>query len=284
MAKNKPRLVGATKDGRAEIYHAGANTLLKWLHRRERKFRLIFCDPPFNIGRDYGSGIRDNLAHETYAAWTRRWLDLAIKVLDDDGALWVNVFDNIAAEIVCHMKQRGYHMPRWVIWHYRFGQCQSANFIQSHQHGLLFCRDPEHKCIDVSGVLEPSDRATKYADHRTTGKKKGVDGMRPPLDVWQGDGFSRITGNNRERWRSPERPNGHDNQLPVRYLKRVILALTREGDSVLDPCVGSGTTALAARALGRNVVGGDLSLESAVSAFRRVRSSAQNAIVRESAA
>lgn len=266
------------------MYKGGAIRLMNRLKAEGRKFHLIFSDPPFNIGRNYGSGVRDDLPHKQYADWTRQWLAGAIDILTDDGAIWVNVYDNIAAEIVCYMKERGMHMPRWVIWHYRFGQCQAGNFIQSHQHGLLFCRDPKHRNLDVSGVLEPSDRASKYNDPRTKGKKQGVDGMRPPLDVWQGDGFSRITGNNKERWRSRFRPNGHDNQLPIRYIKRVITTLTREGDHVLDPFVGSGTTVLVAHTMGRHAVGGDLSPASAASALLRVRSAKQQALVLDSPA
>lgn len=282
MPTKPPTIAGKSVDGRAVIYRSGAIPLLTHLRETRRKFHLIFADPPFNIGRDYGVGVRDDLPVNEYAEWTCRWLDSAISVLAPDGALWVNVYDNIAAEIVVHMKRRGLLMPRWVIWHYRFGQCQAGNFIQSHQHGLLFCRDP--KRIDISEVLEPSDRASVYGDSRTRNKKKGVDGMRPPLDVWQGEGFSRITGNNSERWKSRQRPNGHDNQLPIRYLKRVITSLTRKGESVLDPFVGSGTTVLVAHTLGRVAVGGDLSVPNAASAVQRVRSKAQQQLVLESPA
>lgn len=280
MPKKTPTIAGKSADGRAVIYRSGAIPLLTHLRDTDRKFHLIFADPPFNIGRDYGVGVRDDLPDREYAQWTRLWLNNAITVLAPDGAIWVNVYDNIAADIVVHMKTLGFAMPRWVIWHYRFGQCQAGNFIQSHQHGLLFCRDP--KRIDISGVLEPSDRAAIYGDSRTKNKKKGVDGMRPPLDVWQGEGFSRITGNNSERWKSRQRPNGHDNQLPIRYLKRVVKSLTREGESVLDPFVGSGTTVLVAYTLGRIAVGGDLSVPNAASAVQRFRSKAQQQLVLES--
>lgn len=281
-ASPKPRLVGTTTDKSAVIYKSGAVPLLTHLRTQRRKFHLIFADPPFNIGRDYGAGVRDDLPFKQYAQWTRQWLDEARGVLAPDGAIWVNVFDNIAAEIVVHMKACGFLMPRWFIWHYRFGQCQAGNFIQSHQHGLLFCRDPRR--IDISGVLEPSDRATIYGDARTRNKKKGVDGMRPPFDVMQGEGFSRITGNNSERWKSRQRPTGHDNQLPIRYLKRVILSLTRKGEHVLDPFVGSGTTVLVAHTLGRQAVGGDLSAPNAASALQRVRSKKQQQLVMASPA
>lgn len=278
----KPAVVGMLDKGSAVIYRSGAIPLLEHLERKGQRFQLVFADPPFNIGRDYGDGINDRLPFRDYVLWTDRWLTAAAQVLTPDGAMVVNVYDNIAAEIVVSMKALGFQHARWVIWHYRFGQCQARNFIQSHQHCLIFCRDIRR--IDTCHVLEPSDRASIYGDCRTLNKKQGIDGMRPPLDVWQGEGFSRITGNNTERWKSRHRPNGHDNQLPIRYLKRIILSLTREGESIIDPFIGSGTTALVAHTLGRRVVGGDLNRLTAISAMQRVRNNRQRALVVESPA
>jgi DNA modification methylase len=90
-------------------------------------------------------------------------------------------------------------------------------------------------------------------------------GKRVPMDVWYGANWGRIQGNNKER------RHGHDNQLPEAYLERVILATSNEGDLVLDPFVGSGTTATVARAYGRRFIGSEFSRANAVSAWERIR-------------
>jgi hypothetical protein len=115
-------------------------------------------------------------------------------------------------------------------------------------------------------ILEPSDRATTYFDPRTENKRDGMPaGKRLPMDVWYGPYWGRIQGNNKER------RSNHDNQLPEIYLERVIRACSNEGDLVLDPFLGSGTTGVVARALKRRFIGCEYSAANAKSAFDRIK-------------
>ena len=158
-----------------------------------------------------------------------------------------------------------FRLVRWCIWHYRFGQHTTHNFISSKTHLLWLSngKPPFH----ATDVLEPSDRASKYNDRRTQSKVHGEPGLRVPFDVWYGEGFSRIQGNNRER-----RPL-HDNQLPEAILTRIIRSCTSEGDLVLDPFLGSGTTAVVAARLNRHFRGCDISPTYIESAASRVAES-----------
>lgn len=224
---------------------------------------LIFADPPFNWARAYDEWDDDIPDHE-YLRFTYDWLDLCIGALKPSGAIWVNIPDTWAAEIVVHLKQRKLHMINWCVWHYRFGQNTTARFINSKVHALYFARSVKKRTFNAPEILEPSDRATTYADPRTHNKKEGVAGMRLPLDVWYGKNWGRIQGNNRER-----RAN-HDNQIPEVYLERVVRACSNPGDLVLDPFLGSGTTCTVARALHRDSIGVEYSKANAKSAFERV--------------
>ncbi len=156
-------------------------------------------------------------------------------------------------------------MINWCIWHYRFGQNRLGAFINSKVHALYFVKDPKRRIWRPDEILEPSDRATTYFDPRTHSKKEGPNGLRVPMDVWYGRYWGRIQGNNKER-----RPN-HDNQLPEVYLERVIRACTEEDMLVLDPFLGSGTTCVVARELGRRSIGIEYSKASALSAFERIK-------------
>ena len=89
--------------------------------------------------------------------------------------------------------------------------------------------------------------------------------MRVPMDVWYGKYWGRIQGNNLER------RHYHDNQLPEVYLERVIRASSNEGDLVIDPFLGSGTTGVIAHALGRRFVGCEYSKENARLAWERMK-------------
>lgn len=259
-----PRPLHSTRDKSVLLYRGDCRRVMPRLEAAGVKARLLFADPPFNIKRQYDLWD-DDLPWQEYVAFTREWVDAAVRLLTDNGSIVVNVYDNIAAEVVVQLKSLGLSMARWIIWHYRFGQNQEGNFIQSKQHVLYFTRDRKNFVRRMDRVLEPSDRASKYADPRTLNKKSGKAGMRCPLDVWQGEGFCRIQGNNRERRRK------HDNQLPERYLRRVVLALSDPGDLVIDPFLGSGTTGVIAHAEGRQFIGVEYSPRNLRSAFTRIK-------------
>lgn len=235
---------------------------------------LIYADPPFNWKRDYDRHENatknnkiwdDSIPDDDYLQFTYRWLDLCIHALKPEGSLWVNIPDDWAAEIVVHLKGRGLQMVNWCVWHYRFGQNRLDKFINSKVHVLYFCKHPLKRTWNVDPILEPSDRATIYADERTFNKKEGKSGLRVPMDVWYGKNWGRVQGNNKER------RSGHDNQIPEVYLERVIRACSNEGDLVLDPFLGSGTTGVVARELRRRCIGIEYSRANAASAFERIK-------------
>lgn len=258
---------------------------------------LVFADPPFNWKRAYDRWD-DDMPEAEYLEFTYDWLDLCVRALRPGGSMWVNIPDDWAAEIVCYLKGRPVptgaglrkppavmHMENWCVWHYRFGQNTTERFINSKVHALYFVRAEAHEpnglpegadtaSIRHAGrrvwnpdeVLEMSDRAAIYEDPRTQSKKDGIEpGMRVPMDVWYGQFWGRVQGNNKER------RGYHDNQLPEVYLERVIRACSDKGDLVLDPFVGSGTTAVVAHELGRRFMGTEFSKDNAKSAAERIQ-------------
>jgi site-specific DNA-methyltransferase (adenine-specific) len=247
-------------DPATEVYVGDCRDVLATLPAQH--VDLIFADPPFNWDVSYGEWD-DAQPREEYLSFTHRWLDACLRVLHPYGSLWVNIPDDTAAEIVVHMKERGLHMINWCIWHFRFGQHRTGNFIVSKVHALYFARDRNQRVWNPKAVLEPSDRAAIYDDPRT--RRTRQPGRRVPLDVWYGPNWGRIQGNNRERRKE------HQNQIPEVYLERVIRACSNEGQLVLDPFLGSGTTCTVARALRRRSIGIEYSARHAASAFARIQ-------------
>ncbi|MCA9284377.1 MAG: hypothetical protein KDA22_04130 [Phycisphaerales bacterium] len=223
---------------------------------------LVFADPPFNWEVPY-EGWKDGMPRDAYERFTFDWLDGCIEALAPHGSLWVNIPDDTAAEIVMHLKRRGLTMVNWCVWHFRFGQNRDSSFIMSKVHALYFAKDPNNRRWNPKAILELSDRAAIYGDKRTMAKEEDK-GMRVPMDVWYGPYWGRIQGNNAER------RNQHHNQLPEVYLERVVLACSNEGDLVLDPFCGSGTTATVARAWKRRSVTVEFSEANARSAWHRI--------------
>ena len=248
------------EDPRTEVYVGDCRAVLPDLPRQS--VDLIFADPPFNWNVSYDTWD-DRMPADEYLAFTRGWLDECLRALAPHGSLWINIPDDWAAEIVLHLKGRGLEMVNWCIWHFRFGQCRDTNFIVSKTHVLYFARDRRNRRWNPDAVLVPSDRASVYADPRT--EQTRTPGQRVPLDVWYGKNWGRVQGNNGER------QPGHKNQLPEVYLQRVVAACSDEGDLVLDPFLGSGTTCTVARAMGRRSIGIECDPVIARSAVARIK-------------
>lgn len=206
--------------------------------------QLAFADPPYNIGYVYDK-YDDNKSAGEFVAWCRRWMTGIHRVLRPDGAFYLAIGDDFAAELRIVARQIGFHPRNWIIWHYSFGQATKAMFARSHTHILYFVKDPKNFVFNDELLRFPSARHTEYQDLRAN-----PDG-RLPDDVWSD--IPRVCGTFKER------AGFHGCQLPEALLMRIIMASSCPGDIVLDPFVGSGTTAAAAKRLGRAYVGVDLS-------------------------
>jgi site-specific DNA-methyltransferase (adenine-specific) len=257
----------------ARVYVGDCRDVLRGLMPAIKgKVDLVFADPPFNWNRAYDKWD-DAMPDAEYLRFTYDWLDLCHEALRPGGAMWVNIPDDWAAEIVVHMKaKRWTRLVNWCVWHYRFGQNLTERFINSKVHALYFVKgegvggsELGPRTWNANEVLEMSDRAAIYGDRRTQSKKDGMPpGLRVPMDVWYGPFWGRIQGNNKERRAQ------HDNQLPEVYLERVVRSTSNAGDLVMDPFLGSGTTGVVAHALGRRFIGVEYSKENAGRAFERI--------------
>ncbi len=215
---------------------------------------LIFADPPFNIGYKYDN-YQDCKEYEEYKAWTERWMRACYDVLKPQGSFWVAIGDDYAAEIRMIGRKLGLHLRNWVIWHYTFGQATKTKFARSHTHLFYWVKDPKNFTFNDEAVRVPSARQTTYADKRANPKGK------VPDDVWS---FSRVCGTFHERVR------WHPCQMPETLLERIVKVSSSEGQLVLDPFSGSGTTCVVAARLGRKYVGIDMSQDYVSHSIKRL--------------
>lgn len=223
---------------------------------------LIFADPPFNIGYEYDR-YDDRQPKAEYLAWADRWLAAAVRVLKPTGTLVVAIGDEYAAEHKIRLDALGLTFRNWIVWHYTFGVSCTRKFNRSHAHILYYTKHPKQFTFNPEPVRVPSARMTTYADRRANPVGKLPDDtwvlrpqetdehFLPDSDTWA---FSRVCGTFRER-------TGHPCQMPEAVLERIIRVASDEGDTVLDPFAGSGTTLAVAKKLGRYGVGCELSPE-----------------------
>jgi DNA modification methylase len=216
---------------------------------------LIFADPPFNIGYKYDK-YHDKVERNNYIAWTKDWMTACKKILKPTGSFYTAIGDDYAANVKIIADKIGLFMRNWIIWHYTFGQQTKDKFARSHTHIFYFVNDPKNFTFNDFAVRVPSDRQLIYADKRANPAGK------MPDDVWEN---SRVCGTFKER------TGWHPCQMPEQLLMRIVAASSNAGDCVLDPFVGSGTTAAAASKLRRNYVGIEISADYAKKARQRLK-------------
>ena len=201
------------------------------------KISLCIMDPPDNEGRKY-SGYDDNLPDEQYVDLLDQWLCSACYITD--GPVFISFSNKWTRQVENIIYQHHIPLIQRIYWRYTFGQANKKRYAPSLRPIYWLNKD----IIYDNEIRIPSDRMIKYGDKRANPLGK------LPDNVWD---FSRICGTFKERRKF------HPTQHPEALIERIVLGHSKPGESVLDPFVGSGTTAIVCKRLNRNCVGIEIS-------------------------
>lgn len=234
---------------------------------------LAFADPPFNIGYDYDV-YHDRQSYDAYLDWSRQWMGQVVRALKPTGTFWLAIGDEYAAELkLVAQNDLKLSCRSWVIWYYTFGVHCKKKFTRSHAHLFHFVKNAKEFTCNPPAIKVPSARQLVYNDSRAepTGRMPDDTWILRPQDV--PDGFQ----SDQDTWYLPrvagtfkERSGFHGCQMPEQLLGRIIKFSSNEGDLVLDPFAGSGTTLVVAKKLGRQWLGFELSKQYAAKASKRI--------------
>jgi len=219
---------------------------------------LIFADPPFNIGYKYDK-YYDKVKSKNYIAWTKDWMSVCKKVLKPHGSFYIAIGDEYAASVKIIADELGLFMRNWIVWHYTFGQQMKNKFARAHTHILYFVKNKDDFTFNADATRVISDRQKVYKDKRAYREGK------MPDDVW--DEYPRVCGT------FDERVEDFPCQMPEGLLARIIRTSSKEGNWVLDPFSGSGTTAVVAQKLNRIYTGIEISEKYVKESQNRIKDS-----------
>lgn len=209
---------------------------------------LLLADPPYGLGKEYGNES-DKLDAAAYLSWTEQWIDIALPKLKPNGSLYIFLTWRHAPEIFVMLKQRMI-MLNEIIWDRRVPSMGGSTRSYTSVHDTIgfFAKQKGHY-FDLDAIRIPYDAETKKARSRSifVGAKWLEIGYNPK-DVWS---VSRL---HREH---PERAD-HPTQKPLAIVERMIRASCPPEGIVLDPFMGTGTTAVAAQRCGRQFAGFEL--------------------------
>lgn len=228
------------------IYNGDCVEVLKKLP--EKSAKLIFADPPYNLqlkqelyrpNQTKVDSVDDNWdkfsSNSEYDKFTTDWLSACRRVLADDGTIWViGSYHNIF-RVGKIMMDLGFWILNDIQW---YKTNPMPNF-----RGVRFTNATETLIW-----AKKSENQKKYTfNHKVM---KQLNGDKQMTSVWQ---IPLCTGN--ERIKDATGKKAHSTQKPEELLKRIILSSSSEGDLVLDPFSGSGTTCAVAKKLNRKNIG-----------------------------
>ncbi|MGF7189525.1 site-specific DNA-methyltransferase (adenine-specific) [Robbsia andropogonis] len=206
---------------------------------------LVIADPPYGLGKDYGNDS-DKLDADAHLEWTEHWLERTIPLLKPTGSLYIFCSWQFAPEIFSFLKRR-MTMANEIIWDRRVPSMggSTRRFSSVHDNIGLFVRGKQYY-FDLDPVRIPYDAATKKARTRKQfAGSRWLEMGYNPKDVWS---VSRLHRQHAERV-------AHPTQKPLEIIERMVLASCPPGGTVLDPFMGSGTTAVACARQDRHFLG-----------------------------
>ncbi|PZF56893.1 site-specific DNA-methyltransferase [Curtobacterium sp. MCBD17_034] len=220
--------------------------------------------PPYNIGKEYET----KLDLQEYLQWVESWAVEIGRISSESAHFWLNLG-------YVEVKGQGravplpyllwdkvpFYLRQEVVWAYGAGTTTSRAFAPRNEKFLWYVKDPDSYYFDLDSVRDPD---VKYPNQRKNGKLKCNPLGKNPGDVWN---IPKVTSG---RQRASKERMPHPAQFPEAVIERIILSTTRPGDVVLDPFLGSGTTAAVAGRLGRRSVGFELRSDYLGTAIQRL--------------
>ncbi|MFN8490642.1 MAG: site-specific DNA-methyltransferase [Caldilineaceae bacterium] len=240
-----------------EIWNGGALTWLRSL--QSESIDLVFADPPYNIKKAEWDTFD---SQEEYVAWSLQWIQEAARVLKPTGTLYICGFSEILADLK-FSAARFFKGCKWLVWHYKNKANLGSDWGRSHESILHFRKSREFT-FNVDNVRIPYGNHTlKYPEHPQAetsqygkGNNKEHSWQPHPGGAKPRDVIEIPTTCNGMHEKTP-----HPTQKPEELVRKIVLASSNVGDTIIDPFLGSGTTAVVAEQLRRKWKGCDISLE-----------------------
>lgn len=248
----------------AALFNGDCRRLLQIIP--DRSVSLVVTSPPYCMGKEYEAGneIKDFVAaHDEVLPEVER-------ILKPGGSMCWQVGYHVLSNAVVPLDYLVYDamrklkkpltMRNRIVWHFGHGQHCDRRFSGRHEALLWFTKGDSYQ-FDLDPIRVPQ----KYPGKRASrGPKQGEFSGNPlgknPSDVWD---IPNVKANHVEK-------TAHPCQFPVALIRRLVVALTRDGDIVVDPFSGSGSAGVAALLEHRRFIGAELREDYAAIAINRL--------------
>jgi len=202
---------------------------------------LMFIDPPYNLAKSFNGRAFKQMSIAEYARWIDSWLSGLVKTLKANASIYI-CGDWQSSAAIYQVAEKYFKVRNRITWEREKGRGAKSNW-KNCSEDIFFCTVSDRYTFNVEKVKlnrrviapythsngEPKDwQRTEMGDFRLT----------YPSNIW--------TDVTVPYWSMPEKAD-HPTQKPEKLLAKIILASSNEGDLILDPFLGSGTTSVVAK-------------------------------------
>ena len=224
---------------------------------------LVIADPPYNMDKDFNGNRFKKTSDDAYREYTREWIKKLLPLLKDTGTVYV-CCDWRSSNAVYEVLKEHLIVRNRITWQREKGRGARCNWKNS-MEDIWFATRSDSYTFNLNAVKM---RRRVIAPYRTDGipkdweeTEKGRIRDTHPSNFW--DDISVPF------WSMPEN-TPHPTQKPEKLLAKLILASSNEGDMIFDPFLGSGSTSVAAKKLGRHYLGIEQNEEYCIWAEKRL--------------
>lgn len=229
----------------------------------EKSVDLMIIDPPYNLSKDFGEMKFAGRSDDAYEEYLESWFSLLMPLLKDTGSLYL-CGDWKCSNSLYKMCRKYLVTRNRITWQREKGRGAAQNW-KNCTEDIWFATKSDEYYFNVDAVKQ---KRRVIAPYKENGKPKdwedsdnGKFRLTCPSNFW--DDISVPF------WSMPENTD-HPTQKPEKLIAKLILASSKPGDLVFDPFMGSGTTAVVAKKLGRKFCGTEINPEYCMWALKRL--------------
>lgn len=218
----------------------------------EKFIDLLFIDPPYNITKKFNRVAFKEMNNDDYETWLDSWLSKLTFLLKENSSIYI-CGDWKSSSAIFKVGSKYFQVRNRITWEREKGRGAKANWKNCSEDIWFFTNSNEYT-FNVNKVKLRRKVLAPYRDEQRNPKDWGQNSSGNFRDSFPSNIWNDISI---PFWSMPENTE-HPTQKPEKLLAKLILASTNEGDLVFDPFIGSGTTAVVAKKLGRRYVGIEL--------------------------
>lgn len=213
---------------------------------------LLFADPPYNLPKSFNEQRFQQVSLQKYEEWLDSWLSKALRLLKPSASVYI-CGDWRSSSAIHRIGAKYFKVQNRITWEREKGRGAKTNW-KNNSEDIWFFTVSDDYTFNVQNVMLKRQVIAPYTDNNGAPKswsddQEGRFRLTHPSNLW--------TDLTVPFWSMPENTE-HPTQKPEKLLAKIILASTNEGDMVLDPFSGSGTTSVVAKKLKRHYISVDV--------------------------